>query len=168
MPEPKQLSPLLDGLEFGAEVQKTDSKSLHLLRDPKNGTVFLLRIFTIPENQNQLDALIYSGAVSDRAEAMRYYTDQILELRRELEAIKALGEFDGIQAQIGYQIEELPEEAGFEIYVLSNYLPTLNQHLSLNNITKLEALNMALDLCDALFTVHENGHLVKISIRTIF
>ena len=161
MPEPKQLSPLLDGLEFGAEVQKTDSKSMHLLRDPKNGTVFLLRIFTIPENQNQLDALIYSGAVSDRAEAMRYYTDQILELRRELEAIKALGEFDGIQAQIGYQIEELPEEAGFEVYVLSNYLPTLNQHLSLNNITKLEALNMALDLCDALFTVHENGHLVK-------
>ena len=161
MPEPKLLSPLLDGLEFGAEVFSEGSKSLHLLRDPKNGTVFLLRIFTIPENEKQLDALIYSGAVMDRAEALRYYTDQILELRRELESIKQLGEFEGIQAQVGYQIEELPDEAGFEIYVLSNYLPTLNQHLSLNNMTKLEAMNLSLDLCDALFSCHENGHLIK-------
>ena len=161
MPDPKQLSPLLDGLVFGAEVYSEGTKSLHLLRDPKNGTVFLLRIFTIPENQRQLDALVFSGAVTDRAEALRYYTDQLIELRRELETIKHLGEYDGIQAQIGYQIEELPDESGFEVYVLSNYLPTLNQHLSLNHITKLEALNLSLDLCDALFTIHENGQLVK-------
>lgn len=161
MPEPKFLSPLMDGLEFGACVQSEGSKSVYLMRDTKTGTVYLLRIFSVPESAKQMDALIYSGAVADRAEALRYYTDQILELRRSLETIKGFSDFTGVQVHTDYQIDQLPEDQGFAVYVLAPYLPTLAQHLNLNAMTMLEALNLGIDLCDALFGLHESGYLVQ-------
>ncbi len=168
MPEPKFLSPLMDGLEFGACVQSEGSKSVYLMRDTKNGTVYLLRVFQIPESERQMDALIYSGAVSDRAEALRYYTDQIIELRRTLETIKGFADFTGVQVHTDYQIDQLPDEKGFAVYVLSPYLPTLAQHLTMNPMTMLEALNMGIDLCDALFGLHESGYMVQnISLENI-
>ena len=142
MPEPKFLSPLMDGLEFGACVQSEGSKSVYLMRDTKNGTVYLLRVFCMPESVKQLDALVFSGAVADRAEALRYYTDQILELRRTLETIKGFADFTGVQVHTDYQIDQLPDDQGFAVYVLAPYLPNLAQHLGMNAMSMLEALNL--------------------------
>ena len=161
MPEPKLISPLLDGLEFGAAVQTEGARSTYLMRDTRTGVVYLLRITAIPESEKQIDALIYSGAVADREEALRYYTDLILDIRRELETIRGFADYDGIQSHVDYQIEERPEGQGFEVYVLSEYLPSLAQHISMNAVTRLEALNLGLDLCGALYTLHESGYLVQ-------
>ena len=168
MPEPKFLSPLMDGLEFGACVQSEGSKSVYLMRDTKNGTVYLLRVFCMPESVKQLDALVFSGAVADRAEALRYYTDQILELRRTLETIKGFADFTGVQVHTDYQIDQLPDDQGFAVYVLAPYLPNLAQHLGMNAMSMLEALNLGIDLSDALFALHESGYLVQnISLENI-
>jgi len=131
------------------------------MRDTKNGTVYLLRVFCMPESVKQLDALVFSGAVADRAEALRYYTDQILELRRTLETIKGFADFTGVQVHTDYQIDQLPDDQGFAVYVLAPYLPTLAQHLGMNAMSMLEALNLGIDLSDALFALHESGYLVQ-------
>ena len=57
--------------------------------------------------------------------------------------------------------QSVPKEngEGYDVYLLGAYRPTLERHLSRNNLTHLGAVNLGLDLCAALAVCRRSGHL---------
>lgn len=160
MSEPQLISPLLDGFVMGDPINSHDGvracPALQLETDKK----YIVKIISLPASQAKLDALLLAGAFPDRDAALNYFKELADGVIEEAELLQKLARHEGFLSFENWQMLPMEDgETGFDIYLLSQYRPTLEGVLRANGLTHLQAINLGLDLCAALSVSRRFGYL---------
>ena len=158
--EPQLISPLLDGFVMGDPISGHDGvracPAMQLETDKK----YIVKIISLPATQSKLDALLLAGAFTDRQSAVDYFRELADGVLEEAALLQKLSRHEGYVSFENWQMVPMEEdETGFDIYLLSQYRPTLEGVLRNNEMTHLQAVNLGLDLCAALSVARRFGYL---------
>ena len=158
--EPQLISPLLDGFVMGDPISSHDGvracPAMQLETDKK----YIVKIISLPATQSKLDALLLAGAFTDRASAVDYFRELADGVLEEAELLQKLSRHEGFVCFDAWQMVPMEDdETGFDIYLLSQYRPTLDGVFRANEMTHLQAINLGLDLCAALSASRRFGYL---------
>lgn len=158
--EPRLISPMLDGFVMGDPISNHDGvracPAMHLETDKK----YIVKIISLPATQSKLDALLLAGAFSDRQSALEYFKELADGVMDEAALLQKLAKNEGFVSFDDYQLLDMEDgETGFDIYLLSQYRPTLESVFRANEMTHLQAINLGLDLCTALSLSRRDGYL---------
>lgn len=158
--EPRLISPLLDGFVMGDPISNHDGVRSCPAMQLETEKKYIVKIVSLPASQAKLAALILAGAFADREAALAYFKELADGVLEETELLQRLAKFEGFVAFENWQMVPMEEEEdGFDIYLLGEYRPTLENVLRTNEMTHLQAVNMGLDLCTALSVARRNGYL---------
>ena len=160
MSEPKLVSPLLDGFLMGNAMSEHDGIRCYPAMKEGSEEKYIVKVISVPGSQVQLDALLLTGAYKDPADAMDYFTAVSNSIVREAEILQELSRLDGFLSYEGWQI--VPMESGrlgYDIYLLASYKRSLERHFKRSQMTHLEAVNLGLDLCQALAICRRGGYM---------
>lgn len=160
MSEPAILSPLLDGFVMGTSISDHDGTQCYPALKEHSENKYIVKIISVPASQAQLDALLLAGAYKDPADAMDYYKEVADGLLAQTKVLSSLGPDAGFEPFEGGQVTPITRRRlGYYVYLLSFYKRSLEKHVRRNPVTHLEAINLGLDLCDALIACRQAGYL---------
>ena len=158
--EPQLISPLLDGFVMGDPISTHDGVRAcpaMLLESEKK---YIVKIISLPATQSKLEALLLAGAFADRESALAYFQELADGVTEEANLLQKLSRNEGYVSFDNWQTVPMTDgETGFDIYLLSQYRPTLEGVLRNNEMTHLQAVNLGLDLCAALSVARRFGYL---------
>ena len=159
MSEIKLISPMLDNFAMGDPIH--DRNGVRCCPAIENNTVdkYIVKIISLPASQTQVDALLLSGAYSDKDSALGYYKTIADDVVEEIGVQQKLSQLEGFLAFDSYQVVPMEGEVGFDIYLLSQFRNTLEQKLRHSTMHHIDAINLALDLCAALSVCRRSGYL---------
>ena len=152
-----KVSPLLDAMEVGECFASHDGASCYRILHPESGREFVLKHISVPANQEQVEALLLTGAYASRGEADAYYRKEAEGLVREAEARKKLLDCPYILPFLGVQMEK-KEGVGYDVYAVLPKRNSLQSYLNENAVSHLRGINMGIDLCVALAALREEGY----------
>ena len=159
MSELKMISPLLDHMLVEKESAGHNGSTCYTLRQKTTGERFILKRISVPASDSQVRALILSGAYADESAVHAYYGRVAENIRAELEQGKKLAASGCYAGALGYQVEPKESGVGYDVYILYPLYISLSDYLTMSAITNLRAINLALDLCDAIAACREAGYL---------
>lgn len=159
MSEPKLISPMLDNFVMGDPISEHNGVRSCPAMDEATGNKYIVKIISSPASPSQLDALLLSGAYTDRNEALAYYEEVANGIVEEIATLKKLSELDGFMPFDAYQLVPIEDDNGFDVYLLSAYKLSLERFLARKPMTHLGALNLGLDLCSALTVARRSGYI---------
>lgn len=157
MIDPRKITPLLSNMTVERELGRGPNGVVYLVTRRMDGKKLALKHIPVPASDAQTKALIFAGAVSSEADAQRYYSGLVKDLKAELLWLNGLKNASGLLKVRGYQVDQKIIGVGFDVYILSDYRQSLPVYLSGNPISKLQALNLAIDLCTALEQLRSGG-----------
>lgn len=157
MPEPKLISPLLDGFVMGGPISDHDGvcccPAMRVGFDDK----YIVKIISIPASQVQVDALLLSGAYPNAEAALSYFKELADGTVKEAEVLKQLSRLEGFTAFDGWQVMQKEDGVGYDLYLVGSYKRSLAKFMSRKPMTHLAAVNLGLDLCAALAVCRRAG-----------
>lgn len=159
MSEPKLISPMLDNFDMGNPISDHNGIRCCPAMKKESDDKYIVKIISIPASQTQLDALLLSGAYPDAQTAAEYFKTLAKDIIGEAELLDNLSRLEGFLPYENWQLVEMDDGTGYDIYLLSAYRKTLAQLFRHNAMTHLEALNLGLDLCAALTVCRRSGYL---------
>lgn len=157
MAELKLISPLLSNMEVVKNVSIRGGTSVYLVRSTRTQQTYILKHISVPESQRQVDALIYTGAAATKEDAQKYYEQVVADYQAELETLEQLSSSPNLDCYRSYQIAPKDDGVGYDVYLLAENRKTLVDYLAENAVTHLTALNLGLDLCNALIDLRAAG-----------
>lgn len=162
MADANNVSPLLDEFSLGSPYSSHNGiiccPAIHAVTKEK----FILKQISIPESQNQVNAMLLTGACADKAAAQRYYADMTQGLVEEIHLLDRLSKTRGFAAFFSHQTTPKEGgETGMDLWVLSPYRTTLTAYAKRNAMTHLNAVNLGIDLCAALTLCRKAGYLYQ-------
>lgn len=158
MPELKMLSPLLNGMTVEREAGEHNGRACFILRNAASER-FVLKRMSVPASDMLIRALILSGAYPTEAAVHDYYTHVVTDIRRELDKGRELAEGGCYAGALGYQIDAHDDGIGYDVYILYPLYVSLADFLSNSDISHLRAINLGIDLCDALVDCRAAGYI---------
>lgn len=150
MIDPRKITPLLTNMTVERELGRGPNGVVYLVTRRMDGKKLALKHIPVPASDAQTKALIFAGAVSSEAEAHRYYSTLVKDIKTELLQLNNIKNASGLLKVRGYQVDQKIIGIGYDVYILADYCQPLPAYLHDNPITKLQALNLAIDLCSAL------------------
>ncbi|MGM9601295.1 MAG: protein kinase [Faecousia sp.] len=169
MSEPKLISPLLDGFVMGPSMSAHPGIRSCPAMPQDSDKRYIVKIISIPASAEQLEALLLTGAYHSQESALAYFKDQAQRTIDEIGVLKKLSGLEGFLPFEDWQLVDKTEEPGFELYLLSPYRRSLEQHLNRHTMTHLNAVNLGLDLCASLAVCRRAGYLyVNLKPENIF
>lgn len=159
MSEPALISPLLDGFVMGDPISEHDGVRCCPAMELETDKKYIVKVISIPAKQEKLAALMLAGAFSDRESAIAYFKELADDVVQEAQLLQKLSRFEGFVPYEKWQLVPMDPEAGYDVYLLSGYRPTLQTQLERNDMTHLAAVNLGLDLCAALSVCRRFGYL---------
>lgn len=121
---------------------------------------YIVKTISIPASQNQLDALLLTGACKDAAAAANYFQELADEVVREAKLLQQLSRLEGFLPYENWQIVPMEDnKLGYEVHLLGTYKRSLQKYLQSNTMTHLGAVNLGLDLCAALSICRRSGYI---------
>lgn len=158
MAEQFAVSPLLDGFTIGTPVNDHYGVCCYPAVKENSERKYIVKVISIPASQTQLDALLITGAYQNSAEAVDYFkqlTDSLLE---EAQLLHTLSRLQGFVPFEGCQVEPMEgSRIGFRIYLLSGFRLSLERYMHRHTVSHLEAVNLGIDLCQALSACRKAG-----------
>ncbi len=160
MSDAHTVSPLLDefslGKPFSSHNGITCCPAIHNVTKEK----YILKRISIPESQDQVEAMLFTGACQDRPAAQVYYEESVHALENEIALLQALSKSRGFLPFTSFQtVAKENEEIGFDLYLLAPYRTTLGAYCRKNTMTHLGAVNLGIDLAAALSQSRRAGFL---------
>lgn len=152
-----KVSPLLDAMEVGECFAQHDGAACYRILHPESGREFVLKHISVPASDEQVEALLLTGAYASEAEADAYYRKEAEALVKEAEARKKLLDCPHILPFLGVQMEK-KEGVGYDVYAVLPKRNSLEQYLNENAVSHLRSINMGIDLCVALSALREEGY----------
>lgn len=155
---PRPISPLLDGYTLSEPTCARDGVVCAEAVENVSGAKFVLKMISVPASAVQMDALLMTGAFPDRDRANAYYKERaraVLNEAKTLRHLATLGYFSDFDC---VQVVPAAHANGYEIYLLSAKQTSLRQRIRRGELTHLQVLNMALDVCAALSTCRHTGY----------
>ena len=169
MIDPRQITPLLSNTTVDSKIAKGPSGDVYLVTRRTDDKKLALKHLSIPASESQTKALLYSGAVKSESQAQRYYSALVQELKNELLLLNSVKNSANLLKFRGYQVDQKFIGAGYDVYMLSDYCKNLPDAVKEKPLTKLSALNLAIDLCSALEQLRAAGLIHKdVHPRNIF
>ncbi len=160
MSEQKSVSPLLDGFTIGTPVKSHFGVCCYPAVRENSERKYIVKTISVPASQTQLDALLITGAYPNPAAAAEYFRSQAESLVHENEILNKLSRLEGFLPFEGCQMEPVPHNRiGYEVYFLSSFRLTLERYMHRHNVSHLEAVNLGIDLCQALAACRSEGML---------
>lgn len=160
MTEPTLISPLLDGFVMGSPLADRDGSVCCPALKENSEQKYIVKIVSVPATQKQMDALLLAGAYKDPADAMDYFHGVAQEIAAETEILQSLSAGPGFTPFEGCQIVPITRRRlGYHVYLLGSYKRSLEKYVRRSPVTHLEAVNLGLDLCDALTACRQAGYL---------
>ena len=158
MSEPKLISPLLDGFSIGAALKEHDGVHCCPALKGESEEKYIVKIISIPASQVQLDALLLTGAYREPSAALDYFKELADGVEKEAVCLKNLARLEGFLAFEGWQVIPMENgDVGYEVYLLSPFRQALEKHVRRNNMTHLGAINLGIDICNALSAARRAG-----------
>ncbi|MDD3164307.1 MAG: fibronectin type III domain-containing protein [Oscillospiraceae bacterium] len=154
---PHLQAPFSELYTIKALLSRNHGTETYTVTELESGKIFAMKHISIPASQAQIEALIYSGAVSDEESAKQYYHHIADSYLDELEASKALDASPFVLTYRHCQLDEKTDEIGFDLYLISDYLETLDTHIVQNAMTQIQAVQLGIDLCAALEALRTNA-----------
>lgn len=148
---------ILTDMEVLERLSARSGVSVYTVKSTKSEQLYVLKHISVPENQKQADALILAGAAADSEGAQAYYEQVVTDYSRELEQMDKLSVSTNLCSFRSYEIKPKEDGIGFDIYLLSEYRTTLDRYLLTHSMTHLGAVNLAVDLCNALCDLRGAG-----------
>ncbi len=168
MPEPNQLS-ILSGFLTGEPIRDRHGVSCSPAMREDTGEKYMVKTVSAPASEAKLEAMLLAGAFSDREEALSYYREEIRTVLEETELLQQLSRLEGFVSCESWQSWEKEDGGGFAVSLLTPYRMTLERRLRCQCLTRLEAMNLGLDLCAALAVCRRSGYLyVNLKPENIF
>ena len=152
------VSPLLDAMEVGECFASHGGVSCYSIVHPESGREFVLKRISVPASQDQVQALLLTGAYNDDAEAEEYYRKEAEALVKEAEERKKLLDCPYILPFLGVQMEKKEGQVGYDVYAVLPRRNSLQEYLNGNAVSHLRGINMGIDLCVALSALREEGY----------
>ena len=170
MSEQKLVSPLLDGITMGNPMSNHDGVRCYPAMKENSDEKYIVKVISVPASQVQLDALLLTGAYKDPADAMDYFKAVTEDIEKEAYLLKTLSKLEGFLCYENIQIVPMENgKLGYEVYLLGSYKRSLDRYMRRHLMTHLEAVNLGLDLCQALAICRRAGHMyVDIKPSNIF
>lgn len=160
MSDQKLVSPLLDGFIMGEPMSSHDGVRCCPAVKEDSDDKYIVKIISIPASQNQLDALLLTGACKDAAAAADYFKELADDVVREARLLQQLSRLEGFLSYDGWQLVPMEDnKLGYDIYLLGTYKRSLEKFLRSNTMTHLSAVNLGLDLCAALSICRRAGYI---------
>lgn len=156
MIDPKKITPLLNNMTVEQEIGRGPNGTVYLAVRSVDGRKLALKHISIPTSEAQTKALIFAGAVSSENDAQRYYSTLEQEIKSEILMLNGIKNAPNLLKIRGYQVDRKITGVGCDIYILSDYCMSLPTYLQNHYITRLQAINLAIDLCSALVQLREN------------
>ncbi len=157
MPELKSVSPILDGLLVGQCFSEHDGVKCYPAIRQEDGEKYIIKVVCIPSSSVQTDALLLSGAIASKEEAMPYYKRLAEEVTQEAQTLNALALLEGFAGCEQVQCEESEDGEGYAVYLLTPYRVSMEAVFRQEALTHLDAINMGMDLCAALAACRRAG-----------
>ena len=159
MSEPKLISPMLDAFDMGGPISDHDGVKCCPAMRKNSDDRYIVKIISVPASQAKLDALLLTGAFSDKDSAVAYFKELADGIVDEKKILDRLAELEGFISYEDCQIVPMDDGAGYDVYLLSPYRKTLERENSCNPMTQLSAVNLALDLCAGLAVCRRTGYM---------
>ena len=159
MSDPKRISPMLDNFAMGEAFSDRNGIRCCPAMNNDTGDKYIVKIISSPASETQLEAMMLSGAFSNKEDAIAYYRNITEEIENEAQILKSLAQMEGYIPYVDSQIVPMDDDAGFDLYLLSQYRNTLQHKLRQGVMTHLSAVNLGLDLCNALAVCRKYGYL---------
>ena len=157
MSDLKRISPLLDDLEVLDCIGSHGGTICYRLHRPSTGERYVLKWISVPESEDKAQALILANAVPNEAGANKYYEGIVNDIRKEVRKLHTLSSEGAVTSWSGYQVAP-HKKMGFDVYLLMPERKSLRAFLQEKAITQLQALNLGIDLCNALDFLHSKGY----------
>ena len=161
MIDPKRIMPLLTNMTVDGLLASGPSAKVYLVTRRIDGKKLALKHISIPATDSETRALIYAGAVKDEAAAQRYYTSQVKDLKNEMLLLNGVKNAANLLKFRGYQVDQKYTGVGYDVYLLSDYSMNLPEYMEKHPLTRLQAVNLAIDLCAALEQLRTAGLIHK-------
>lgn len=159
MSEPKRISPLLDGFIMGDPISDHHGVRCCPAMHTETEHKYIVKIISIPASQKQVDALLLTGAYTNKEDVLAYFTELAEGTVHEAKLLQRLSQLEGFTGYTDWQLVPMEDGVGFDLYLLSPYRPTLGRYFRQEGMTHLGAVNLGLDLCAALTVCRRSGHL---------
>ena len=153
------VSPLLDGYTLEKTVMTQRDRTWYSVRHIDSGENFVLKHISVPASDAQVRALILSGIYKDESDVLAYYTGVVSDIKKELDTGRKLAETGCFAGPVDYQIEQKTDGIGYDVYILQELQVPLNELINRNGMTHLRAVNLGIDICDAIVACREAGYL---------
>ena len=158
--EPILISPLLDGFVMGDPISNHDGVRACPAMQLENEKKHIVKIISLPAAQSKLEALLLAGAFPNREAALDYFSELAEGVLEEARLLQKLARNEGYVSFEDWQLVPMEnDETGFDVYLLSDYRPTLENVLRGNEMTHLQGINLGLDMCAALCAARRLGYL---------
>ncbi len=158
MSEPKLISPMLDNFIIGDPISDCNGVRCCPAMENETDDKYIVKIVSVPATQTQAEALLLSGAYSDKESVLSYYEGLAAGVSEEAETLQKLSQMEGFLPFKAWQTVPMDEgEIGFDVYLISAYRKTLAKLFRSRTMTHLGALNLGLDLCAALAVCRRAG-----------
>ncbi len=95
MSEPKLISPMLDNFDMGDAISEQNGVRCCPAMERESKDKYIVKIISVPASQAQLDALILTGAYSDKESALRYFKTLANEILDETQVLQKLAALEG-------------------------------------------------------------------------
>lgn len=160
MSETKLDTSLLDGFSLGAPMSSHDGIICHPAMKENSEQKYIIKTISIPASQVQLDALLLTGAYKDPADATDYFRELAQSVTQEAQILQKLSKLDGFLPFEQWDMVPMEQgKLGYEVHLVSTYKRSLEKYMRKNPVTHLEAINLGLDLCQALAICRRAGYL---------
>lgn len=159
MSEPKLISPMLDNFAMGDPISDHGGVRCCPAMEKTTEDKYIVKIISVPPTQTQLEALLLSGAYSDKESALSYFKAVADEIVEEAEILQKLSRLEGFVSYEKLQTVPMEEKNGFDVYLLGTYKHSLQTYFRHKPLTYLGAVNLGLDLCSALAVCRRCGYL---------
>ena len=159
MSGPKLISPLLDGFIMGEPISDHDGvRCCPALREDTDER-YMVKIISIPATQDQLAALLLSGAFQDEQKALIYFKDLAKGIDTEAASLSRLSKLEGFLPYQSSQTIKMDDGVGYDVYLLAPYRRSLHKQMRSDPLTHIAAVNLGLDMCAALAVCRRAGYL---------
>lgn len=157
MAELKLISPLLSNMELVRCLSERGGTCVYVVKSTRSEQSYIVKHISVPESQKQVDALIYTGAAANEQDAQKYYEQVVSDYQKELETLEALASSPNLSCYRSYQIAPKEDGIGYDVYLLAELCQTLAEYTAETPMTHVCAVNLAMDLCNALIDLRAVG-----------
>lgn len=157
MAEQELHTALMTNMEVVDCLSRRGGTAVYQVKSTKSEQLYVLKHISVPETQRQVEALILTGAAADQEAAQAYYEQVVTDYRTELETMEKLANSPNLDGFHSYEITPKEDGVGFDVYLLSEYRVTLEKYLTQTDMTHANAVNLAMDLCNALGELRQAG-----------